>query len=1058
MKQVKPPCGAYRFVYEQVDTNNNRVTIELANTPDGAAKQLHRKRFYGDGMGRYASDMFLVKPNTDPYLVRVGGEALTIPCVVQPEYFNQEKYEINWAQYNNGHLRILTKNDKILSKKKTRFILHSDSKTGNYSLTITEIDKINVEGSYHCNVIATDDDDVQNSAIAKVIVLVPPGDPSIIIDPADKIIEGDFVSAKCVSTGGNPYPKFSWKLPNDTSASSSIFNTFEKDGTVESILHFRVSAEDNEKYIECSVKNEAITEEEVKTTKSRELVVFYKPIIDISPSENLTHLSVEEGNYVNLTCNGRANPAVHSYEWKHLQLEERYQGKVWPFKVHKSMNGDIECKAVNEIGETRSTLTLIVQHAPKVTVPMEYSPNELEDVNIACQVNAVPEAVEIKWVGPNNFKQDGAHLSLRSINSEQTGNYTCISTNFLTIYGHSGSQQRSGSGTVFINVKRKPGNAQVINERTSVDIGNTITLKCLTQDAGNPEATYLWSSPASGGLYGLEEHTSQLFIIRNAQLSDNGNYSCKAHNEIGEGQQSTVHITVIERAKISNSLATEQVFTSGERNKTLECEAQGYPKPTVFWLKDGKPLKNKPYAKMIELESQCSQEDFCTRTVKSTLTLPEQLDWTDKGNFTCVTENGSPNDKKFDSSWTVLRVLHKPVILKKRLPEKLLAAADIGLSATLKCRVSARPEPEIQWTFKGSQLMESEKYSLQTVALNDMPDEHEQLLRIKNVQEEDFGDYTCYAVNDNGEDSAQIELQKASNPVLPTNFEKLSSTPNSISLGWTPQFDGGFNQTFVIEVRKIDPFTGEIDSNQKTMLFNVSKIKLEEEYEADGTIISKNTFDFTGLTPLSTYVLRMKATNEKGSSKFTQAIFASTEDVVEDSIIMSPIKLTFDSSKMNIDIEPKLPADACTLLYVFHNGIWRSSHCYNSNEPISNVPNGRKYKARFCLFNQSLKCSYVSPVIEAKYKSSWKSSTTFFILLFTFVGLSLLTFVFVCCKTRSTPKELKLTPIVVSSFSDERKKSKAVYAPCVNREVTSQSQNQFTEETNDKNAIIGKSE
>ncbi len=34
------------------DTNNNRITIEWTNTPDGAAKQFRREWFQGDGMVR----------------------------------------------------------------------------------------------------------------------------------------------------------------------------------------------------------------------------------------------------------------------------------------------------------------------------------------------------------------------------------------------------------------------------------------------------------------------------------------------------------------------------------------------------------------------------------------------------------------------------------------------------------------------------------------------------------------------------------------------------------------------------------------------------------------------------------------------------------------------------------------------------------------------------------------------------------------------------------------------------------------------------------------------
>ncbi|KAI6226709.1 Major sperm protein [Aphelenchoides besseyi] len=62
---VDPPCGVLdpkeavlmavscdSFQFGQEDTNNDRITIEWTNTPDGAAKQFRREWFQGDGMVR----------------------------------------------------------------------------------------------------------------------------------------------------------------------------------------------------------------------------------------------------------------------------------------------------------------------------------------------------------------------------------------------------------------------------------------------------------------------------------------------------------------------------------------------------------------------------------------------------------------------------------------------------------------------------------------------------------------------------------------------------------------------------------------------------------------------------------------------------------------------------------------------------------------------------------------------------------------------------------------------------------------------------------------------
>src|SRR5688572_6779821 len=62
---VDPPCGVLdskesilmavsceAFQYGSEDTNNDRITIEWTNAPEGAAKEFRREWFQGDGMVR----------------------------------------------------------------------------------------------------------------------------------------------------------------------------------------------------------------------------------------------------------------------------------------------------------------------------------------------------------------------------------------------------------------------------------------------------------------------------------------------------------------------------------------------------------------------------------------------------------------------------------------------------------------------------------------------------------------------------------------------------------------------------------------------------------------------------------------------------------------------------------------------------------------------------------------------------------------------------------------------------------------------------------------------
>ncbi|XP_037073212.1 nephrin-like [Pollicipes pollicipes] len=70
------------------------------------------------------------------------------------------------------------------------------------------------------------------------------------------------------------------------------------------------------------------------------------------------------------------------------------------------------------------------------------------------------------------------------------------------------------------------------------------------------------------------------------------------------------------------------------------------------------------------------------------------------------------------------------------------------------------------------------------------------VLEITDVQLEDYGDYDCAATNRLGSDSHTVELVLPSVPDPPLDLRVLNASSETVSLGWTPGFDGGFSQTF----------------------------------------------------------------------------------------------------------------------------------------------------------------------------------------------------------------------------------------------------------------------
>ncbi|XGW32938.1 hypothetical protein V3C99_017447 [Haemonchus contortus] len=946
------------------------------------------------------SEVFANTPGTGPYYVKPRSAGPTLKCSVRSEYSDPTRYQVQWQRYNKGDLRYVSIGNQLHDS--THFELIGDVSKGVYDLRLKDVNTDSVIGSYYCTVLDRQETQQYQADPIEVIALVPPSDPVITESPSQAVTAGDSVTFKCSSTGGSPPPMMSWTFLNGSTADERHVNTQLKGSTSESILHFRVRSEDNGAYVVCTVTNKAIEFEQPREARTPRLNVLFKPRVRVSPDQDL---AIEAGHHIDLVCDADSNPYPPSYEWRHLALGEVYAASKWTVIASRNMSGDFECRAANSVGEGSAILTLNVQYAPVVITKSRYNPREGERVQIECSVDANPQAVDVKWSGPQGFISDGPLLVLKSVSREQTGNYTCTATNYLSIYGETGSQTRTGSATTIIDVQRPPGHADISPPRLNVIVGGTITLTCSTPDPGSPAGNFKWASPSSGGLFGTREHDHAQLTVRNAQLADNGRYRCRADNIHGEGKEAVVDVTVIEPAWISRHLTKERILKLDHPAGGLECEAKGFPAPSFQWFKDGEPIDTKRYKiESVIVKSSCSSGDYCSQTVTSTLIFAKSLKWADKGNYSCRATNGADQKSVDNTSWTVMRVNHGPVVLNQRFPEEGLAAADIGTMAQLRCIISARPEPKtVNWVYNSIPIEENGRYSFRVIQHYNR-DEYEHILQISDTTDSDYGPYMCRVAN--GMDKAEIiiKLTRTGPPQVPTNLRKVSATPKSLSLGWVPGFDGGFEQSFVVEYRNVNPFT-ETFGKEDVSTVEVKNTSKVEHIEDDGTASWYLSFNLTGLNPLSSYYLRIRAKNKKGFSEFSPLVIATTNDVTEDPNMLAPSFLSFDLMRKSIVVEPRPPPDDCTLLYVSSGDTWRSAGCFSQDQPISDLVGGAFFRARFCSREHALRCSKMSHILEASsIGSPWRLALVVPAAVLALLVIIVCVLLVVCCRSRSPSK------------------------------------------------------
>ncbi|GFU63521.1 hemicentin-2 [Trichonephila clavipes] len=194
-------------------------------------------------------------------------------------------------------------------------------------------------------------------------------------------------------------------------------------------------------------------------------------------------------------------------------------------------------------------------------------------------------------------------------------------------------------------------------------------------------------------------------ILHNVTYEDAGWYGCVASNSLGNSTQKA-YLTVLPQSP--EAVVRDQrdsksrygpLFTANMSDSDvkveigsvlyLECPADGFPTPSISWLKDGSDvIKNKDV-------------HFREWSLKI-----ENVVERDEGVYTCVISN-SEGVIDFKFSVHVVEGIPRPPVftkLNKMLP---LVAIPAGTTAVLKCPADGYPIPQITW-FKNNVFLEKD--------------------------------------------------------------------------------------------------------------------------------------------------------------------------------------------------------------------------------------------------------------------------------------------------------------------------------------------------------------
>uniref|UniRef100_A0A672NSB4 Contactin-3-like n=1 Tax=Sinocyclocheilus grahami TaxID=75366 RepID=A0A672NSB4_SINGR len=417
-------------------------------------------------------------------------------------------------------------------------------------------------------------------------------------------------------------------------------------------------------------------------------------------------------------------------------------------------SGVYQCTASNTRGtilSQRATLQFAYLESFKTQTRSAVNVREGQGVVLLCGTPLHSGELTFTWVFneyPHFVQQDSrrfvsqetGNLYLAKVETSDVGNYTCVVNNTIT-------KERVFSSPTPL-VLRNDGAMGEYEPKIELHFpdtipaakGSTLKLECFA--LGNPVPKISWrrTSDVSFPNKVKLKNSNAILEIPNFQQEDTGTYECIAENSRGKNAA---------RGRVSFHATPHWLQTmmdtslSIEENLFWECKANGKPKPSYSWLKNGETLISEG---RVQIEN-------------GALSI-SSLNLSDGGMYQCVAEN---KHGIIYSSAELMVLASAPSFAQNPLSRVLKARS--GSDVSLDCRPHASPRAISLWKRGTEILQRSERISL-------FPNG---TLKIANVTKRDGGTYTCIAKNQFGTASTTGRL-------IITEPTRISQGPSSTEI------------------------------------------------------------------------------------------------------------------------------------------------------------------------------------------------------------------------------------------------------------------------------------
>nr|XP_036227373.1 nephrin isoform X5 [Bactrocera oleae]XP_036227374.1 nephrin isoform X5 [Bactrocera oleae] len=633
---------------------------------------------------------------------------------------------------------------------------------------------------------------------------------------------GVVVSLTCTTAPSNPPAEIKWMVGGRQIRNATSKTNVSSEGGWVTVSNINTTVEPNKKslVVICHGLNMQLTENVVSTHTVNILYPPSTPII----SGYMEGQIIPAGSVQKLLCVSSGGNPLATLIW--YKNDKKVNSVIRT--ADKSVSAEIiilanvtdnqaqyRCEASNsatEIPLFESTI-LSVHFAPE-TVKIRVEPDILKpgmEVAIICDSSSSNPPAKLTWWkdgipidGINNSSKPGlwggtvSTLEFKvNVSQEMNGVvYTCQSANEAL--------QRSVHEAVSLNILYPPVFLPPPSS-TAVGVEGESLQVSLSATANPVTVLYSWTKdglpvPSTSSSNGRAEHRIYAdganLNFTKLNRNDAGIYVCEASNSEGSAK---LNITIVVEYGTAIKAISENVVVNPGEDAMLSCTVEGKPLTDehIKWERVAYDMTVKTTTSFVNNTSFLHIKDARRGDV---------------GNFRCIADNRVANPTNRD----VLLIVKFPPEIDKS-PTLLRAASGTGERGRLPCRAQAAPQPIFIWRQEGKDLQVNRtyKYEVEEKKIDSLT--YESTLIIEKVAPADYGAYECVATNELGQTTEIIRLDITSQPDTPLSLNILNVTHDSVSLAWTPGFDGGLKASYRV---RYSPVSILMDEHAKELSFS----------------------------------------------------------------------------------------------------------------------------------------------------------------------------------------------------------------------------------------------